>query len=276
MFGFFFIIIFVFAVSSKARRLKKVQSNSNGGVSVDIRVDNTILNGLPIVSRAENEYTSNYRGEKNGPLQDEESRGKGDVGANNTKAGEDVYEELDERYIQPQPEKGNWRGKPDKGISSPNAEGAEYDELNDRHLQPSQTAKGKWQGKQDKRMSTPKAGEEEYDDVEPQNDKSKSHGKQEMGKYSPEAGEDEYDDVEDAYLLPQSVNQGDGQCSPEAGKNRPKETYLHLKHDDVTTYGKRDMHMGSPGAGEMTYERIRDVDDPKNGQDQLPVYDDTV
>ena len=331
---------------SKSRRLAQVQSDSKGGVSVDIRVDNTIVNGQPIAPRAENEYASNYRGEKNGPWQDEEARGKGDVEADNTKAGEDVYDELDERYIQPQPEKDNWHGKPGKGISSPNTEGAEYDELDDRHLQPqtdkgkwhgmqnkgrslpnakegayddvvSQTDKGKWHGMPNKGRSLPNAREGEYDDVVPQTGKSqshgkqetgnrsreasedqcddeddgylvpqsaKSHGRQETGNCSPEASEDQYDDVEmnDGYLLPQSIKlkshgkQDDGQRSHVAGKDRGNETYLQLKHDDVMPHGKRDQRVGSPGAGETTYERIRNVDDPKKGQDQLPVYDDTV
>ncbi len=176
---------------SESRRL------ANGGDSVDIRVGNTIVNGQSRVPRSENEHTNNFRGEKYRPLQDEESRGKGDIEAGNPKAGENVYDEIDERHMQPEPEKGNWPGKPNKGIGSREASEEQCDDINDGYLVPQSV---------------------------------KSHGRQETGKSIPEAIEDQFNDVDwkvnDGYLLKQSMKlkshgkQDNGQRSAEAVKNR--------------------------------------------------------
>ncbi len=222
-----------------------------------------------MVPQSENEYTCNDRGEKYRPLQDEESQGKGDIETGNTKAGEDVYYELDERFIQP--EKDNWHGKPDKGISSPNtqadkgkwhgmqnkgrslpnAKEGEYDDV------VPQTDKGKWHGMQNKGRSLPNAREGEYDDMVPQTGKSQSHGKQETGKRRREASEDQCDDIDDGYLLPQSVKrllhggQETGKCSPGASE------------------GKHESH-GKQGHGQRSSEAVKDRGN------ETPVYDDTV
>ncbi len=122
----------VFPGSSKARRLAKAKAGTDGGVSVEIHLDNTIAIGQPWRAKPmENEYM----GEEYLTLEDEEYRRKGDKGVSSPKAGVDEYDEVDDGYLQPKPEKAKSYGKQEKGASIPKASPGEYNCAYEGYLQ---------------------------------------------------------------------------------------------------------------------------------------------
>ncbi len=76
-----------------------------------------------------------YMGEEYLTLEDEEYRRKGDKGVSSPKAGVDEYDEVDDGYLQPKPEKAKSYEKQEKGASIPKAVPGEYNCANEGYLQ---------------------------------------------------------------------------------------------------------------------------------------------